>query len=103
MPEKYTVRIMPPAYFKLLEHIEFLARVTPSGAERLRVTLTGAIRALQENPRMYPVYESEKKPQVELRSKLAAKRYRIFYQIKDDTVFVYDVVDQRQNPKNNLF
>jgi hypothetical protein len=46
----YKIKVMPDASAKMEAHIEFLARVSESAAERLRKTLIADMNSLKENP-----------------------------------------------------
>jgi plasmid stabilization system protein ParE len=65
----------------LLEHIEFLARVSVPAAQRLRKELLDRIRHLDEAPYLNPVFYSNA-IESEYR-KLIHKRYLILYTIDE--------------------
>ena len=99
---KFTVHVDRAAYQKMYAHVEFLARVSVTAAERLQDTFCAVLESLEENPRGYPRYEPLGDISADLRSKLFAKRYRIVFEIRDDDVYVYDIQDCRQDIDKNL-
>ena len=98
----YKVRVMPAAAWKMADHIEFLSRVSPAAAARLRQALATDIAGLQTNPERFSRYETAIPTDKNLRKRLTNKRYWIVFDLGADTVTVVDVQDCRQNPDNNL-
>ena len=83
-------------------HIHFLARVSEPAAERLYDAYEAALADLAGNPHGYLRYEPQSEIAAELHSKLFATRYRIVFEICDDTVYIYDVQDCRQDVDKRL-
>ena len=98
----YTVIIDPAANDRMADHIEFLARVSESAAEKLLEILVKDIRSLQTMPFRNPIYDRPYVPALKYRYMVSNKRYRIVYQIVDDIVFVDDIQDCRQNDDKDL-
>jgi mRNA-degrading endonuclease RelE of RelBE toxin-antitoxin system len=99
----YKLLLLPNATFRLDAHVEFLARVSETAADKLRETFYSDIRSIPENPESHPIYTSKTKPPISpLRWKLIEKRYRIVYGIQDGTVIVFDIQDCRQDTDKNL-
>ena len=99
---KYNVYVAPAAGDKLFAHIRFLGQVSLSAAERLYDALCAAIDELEDNPRGYPLYTPLLPIDTGLHYKLCKKRYRIVFEIIDDTVYVYDIQDCRQDTDKNV-
>jgi mRNA-degrading endonuclease RelE of RelBE toxin-antitoxin system len=72
------------------EHFLFLARIHENAARRLLAAFMKDIGSLASKPWAYPVYDRPFLPQGKYRYRLSGKRYRIVYQIVDDTMYVDD-------------
>ena len=97
----YKVRISPLAFDDLNKHFYFLSRVSENAAERLKETILKDIRSLDEMPNRTPAYARPYLPPGKYRYLLSAGRYRIVYQVNDNTVNVDYIVDCRQNNEIN--
>lgn len=93
----YKVIVAPAANDRMSEHFEFLARVSESAAHKLLDGLADDIGSLQKMPFRNPVYDRPYVPPMKYRYMVSNKRYRIVYQIVNDTVFVDDIQDCRQS------
>jgi len=98
----YKVIVAPAANDRMAEHFEFLARVSESAANKLLDGLVDDIESLQKMPFRNPIYDRPYVPPLKYRYMVSNKRYRIVYQIVNDTVFVDDIQDCRQNDDNDL-
>ena len=98
----YRVIIDPAANDRMEEHIEFLARISESAANRLLDELLAGIRSLETSPYRYPVYNRPYLPIGKYRYLISGKRYRIIYQIDGDFVFVDDIEDCRQGEDKSI-
>ena len=99
---RYVVKVDTAAYFKMYAHEHFLAQVSVPAAQRLHDAFESALNSLEENPCGYLRYEPHSKIEAELHRMLFAKRYRIVFEIRGDTVYIYDVQDCRQDIDKNL-
>jgi plasmid stabilization system protein ParE len=86
----------------MYDHFLFLARVNENAARRLLDTFMKDIGSLASMPWAYPVYDRPFLPKGKYRYMLSGKRYRIVYQIVDDTIYIDDVQDCRQDDDKNL-
>ena len=77
----------------MYEHFEFLGRVSVYSANLLLEELLKDIRSLETLPFRNPPYN---------RPYLPVGRYRIVYQIDDDSVFVDDIQDCRQDDDKSI-
>lgn len=103
MPKsEYHVLVDPSADKKMFSHIRFLARVSVPAAKRLFQSLSKAVYSLKTNPERYPYYITQKPIDAELHYKVCDDRYLIIFEIIDNTVFVYDIQDTRQDIDKNL-
>jgi len=100
--EKHKVFIEPEADRRLAGHIEFLARVSESAAYRILEAYEEALAFLESSPEICPIYSSGNQVDAQLRYKLFGKRYRIVFEIVDNSVYVYDIQDCRQSAERNL-
>ena len=100
MPDKkYTVIVSDKAASMLVNHVRFLANVSPEAAKKLHKEIITEIRALEFMPESYPRLSCDEIPANKYKKKLAAKWYLLIYQIKDSTVYVDYVLDCRQDYK----
>ncbi|MCL1919417.1 MAG: type II toxin-antitoxin system RelE/ParE family toxin [Peptococcaceae bacterium] len=98
----YHVFVEPSADRRLASHIEFLARVSEIAAVKLYEAYRDALTFLEDSPKSCPLYESQTKIDAELRYKLFYERYRIVFEIVDNSVYAYDIQDCRQDMAKNL-
>lgn len=94
MPNKnYTVIISERAATMLVTHVKFLARVSPESAKKLHKEIVTEAKALELMPESYPWFHCSEIPANKYRKKIVAKRYLLIYQIRDDKVYLDDVLD----------
>lgn len=99
---KYSVRVADAAYDRMYSHVEFLARVSVTAAERLYLELEEALVFLEDSPKSCPLYIPKTPIDAELRYKLFSKRYRCIFEIIGNLLYVYDIQDCRQDTNKNL-
>ena len=97
--KKYTVIVSDRAASMLVNHVRFLARVSPEAAKKLHKEIIAEAKALEYMPESYPWLNCDEIPANKYRKKLVSKRYLLIYQIKDDNVYVDYVLDCRQDYK----
>jgi len=100
--KKYIIRVAPAVNDRIAGHFEFLARVSGNAAYKLLDELIEDIKSLETNPQINPYLD---RPYIEpgkYRYKLSYGRYRIVYQIVNNTVFVDDIQDCRQDDDKRL-
>ena len=93
----YHVIIDSVANDRMYDHFEFLAKVSVPAANRLLDNLLTDIRSLETFPYRNPEYNRPYLQQGKYRYMISSKRYRIVYQIDNNTVFVDDIQDCRQD------
>jgi len=98
----YKVIVDPAANDRMYEHFEFLARVSETAALKLLDRLVKDIRSLEHLPYRNPLYDRPYLKSGKYRYKPSCDRYRIVYQIEDNTVFVDDIQDCRESDENSL-
>ena len=98
----YKVIIAPTATDRMVGHFEFLARVSESVANKLFDELSDDIASLQRMPFRNPVYDRPYVPPLKYRYMVSNKRYRIVYQVVNDTVFVDDIQNCLQDDNKDL-
>ena len=98
----YKVVVSPAVNDRMMEHFEFLARVSETAAHNLLDVLANDMLSLQTLPFRNPVYDRPYVTPLKYRYMVSNKWYRIVYQIVDDTVFVDDVQDIRQGDDKNV-
>ena len=99
MSKKYHVIFSDKATAMLMNHVRFLANVSVTAAKKLKKELIDEAKELETMPESYPWLSYSEIPANKYRKKLVAKRYLLIYQIKDDTVFIDNVLDCRQDYK----
>ena len=99
----YEIFIDPAANDRMYDHFEFLARVSETAAEKLLAGLVTDIRSLEHMPYRNPVYDRPHLKNGKYRYMMSCGRYRIVYQVEDNTVFVEDIQDCRQSDSSSLF
>ena len=95
--KKYTVVIDPAVNDRMYGHYEFLAKVSESAAERLLDNLVEDMYSLERLPFRNPVFNRPYIKSGKYRYMISCERYLIIYQIVDDTVFIDDIQDSRQD------
>jgi len=98
----YNVVIDPAANDRMYDHFEFLARVSLTAAEKLLDRLVIDIRSLERMPYRNPVYDRPYLQSGKYRYIMSCDRYRIVYQIEENTVFVDDIQDCRRSDSGSL-
>jgi len=98
----YKVIIDPAANDRMYGHLEFLAKVSQSAAEKLLDTLVEDMISLECMPYRNPVYNRPYLKIGKYRYMISCDRYRIVYQIVGNTVFVDDIQDCRQSDSKSL-
>ena len=99
---EYQVIIDPAASDRMYEHFEFLARVSVTAAEKLLDTLIEDINSLGFLPHRNPVYDRPYLERGKYRYLISGERYRIVYQVVNNTVYVDDIQDCRQSDINAI-
>ena len=96
---KYGIIISEVAVRQLGDCVLFIAKDSISAADKLRDTLIGAIRSLEEFPARYPFFNESYIPANKYHKMTIENRYLVLYQIRDDKVYVDYVVDCRRDYK----
>jgi plasmid stabilization system protein ParE len=98
------VEVSRAATRKLAAHIAFVARVNQAAALRLHEEILADMRGLENHPAIHPPYDSDRFPDLGLRRKITARRYRLVFAIREEEklVTVVDVQDCRQGEGKNL-
>jgi hypothetical protein len=85
------------AKLMLLEHVEFLARVSPSAALKLYESIADAFLSLETWPFRYPIYDTKNTDSVYRR--LIVGRYALLYTVNETLheVNIEYIWDMRMN------
>lgn len=94
--KRYQVLISEQAGEMLIQHVRFLAKVSPFAADKLRIDIIEAAKFLQEFPERGFWLSDPALPANKYRKLLVDKRYLLIYKVKDDTVYIDYLVDCRQ-------
>jgi plasmid stabilization system protein ParE len=93
---KYSVILSSRVEAQLLQHMEFLARVSVPAAKRFREEYARILDRLEDNPHQFPVETDPNLPAGLYRKALFAKRYKALFSIVENLVYLDAVVDCRQ-------
>ena len=80
----------------LLQHIEFLSRVSIPAVKRFRRSFSDVLTRLSDNPFQFPFEMDPCLPEGMYRRALFSERYKALFLVSDTTVFLDAVVDCRQ-------
>ena len=94
---RYRVAVSQRAAQDLVAHAAFLAQVSPDAAEALTAAFERAANSLEEMPNRCPRYKDVDIPSTTYRYLLFEKRYKLLFQIQEDTVYVDYILDARQD------
>ncbi len=94
---QYKVIVSDRARQMLAGHVQFLAQKSPVAARKVKNELMDAIRSLNQMAERFPFWEAEFIPPNKYHKMVVGKWYLIFYQIKDQMVYVDYIVDCRQD------
>ena len=83
---KYQVQVHPRVASQLVQHAEFITRVSKPAAQRFRVGFSEILRRMQENPNL---------PSNFYRKALFGTWYKVIFYIENQQVFVDAVADCR--------
>lgn len=93
----YSVIVSEKAKKMLVSHAAFLAKVSPSAAEKLVKDFQETASSLQNFPNRCPWFSGAYIPKHQYRYIVFGKRYMLIYQIVDKTVYVDYCIDCRQD------
>ena len=94
---KFTVIASSRVDRQLLQHMEFLARVSIPAAKRFRNEYAGILGQLEENPSQFPTDTDPNLPDGLYHKAPFAKWYKALFTTEGDTVYLDAVVDCRQS------
>jgi plasmid stabilization system protein ParE len=100
---KYNVELSRRAENMLLQHAEFLARVSLTAARRLIESVKVVEAKLSNNPEIYPYADEIDAfgiPHKTYRKCIFEKRYKALFLIEGSNVYVDAIIDTRQENKN---
>lgn len=93
----YKVKITETAWDMLIEHARFMANVSAMAANRLIDAFVETADSLTSMPERNLWLENDAIPFQKYRKLLFEKHYLIFYEIRENVVYVTAVVDCRQD------
>ena len=97
--KQYNVRLAQRADKMLLMHTEFLAKASIAAARRLLVDFKKATKLLADNPFIFPFADELDAPGMPpemYRKCVFDKRYKAFYLVEGNNVFIDAIIDCRQ-------
>ncbi len=78
-------------------HAEFIARVSPAAAYRMKEQFDAILARLRENPFQFPLARNPNLPAEIYRTAGFAKWYQLVFSVEGNTVYVDAVVDMRSD------
>ena len=99
---EYKVTVSQQAAEMLVKKAAFLARVSPSAAERLIAGFEKSAKSLEYMPARCPYFNAEYIPENKYRYIIFEKRYFALFQINGDSVYIGYVPDAREDYKRFL-
>ena len=93
---KFKVIFDPALDRMLLQHTEFISRVSVPAAERFLDEFEAVIQRLSENPYQFPSCDDPNLADT-YRKAVFAKWYKMIFPVEDNAVYVDAVVDGRQS------
>ena len=78
-------------------HLSFSANVSRQAARETKQRIVEAIESLCEMPGRFPFFQEEYIPKNKYHKMFVQDRYLVLYQIRDNTVYVDDILDCRQD------
>ena len=98
----YHVRLHPRLSVQLVQHAEFIARVSKPAALHFRDEFADTLHRLAENPYQFPPCDDPNLPPELYRTALFAKWYEVVFYVDGSDVFVEAVVDARSDNQNGI-
>lgn len=83
----------------LLRHIEFLSRISVPAAKQFYREFEEIVHRMKDAPLQFPPEKDQNLP-VGYRKAIFAKRYKVVFSVKEDTVYLDAVVDCRMDTHN---
>lgn len=93
----YSVIVSEKAKKMLVSHAAFLAKVSPTAAEKLVEDFQETASSLESMPNRCPWFSGAYIPKHQYRYIVFSKRYMLIYQIVDNAVYVDYCIDCRQD------
>lgn len=93
----YSVIVSEKAKKMLVSHAAFLAKVSPTAAEKLVDDFQETASSLESMPNRCPWFSGAYIPKHQYRYIVFSKRYMLIYQIVDNTVYIDYCIDCRQD------
>jgi plasmid stabilization system protein ParE len=93
----YKVIFSERATDMLIQHVHFIAKVSPEAADKLRGEIIEASRSFQSLPERHLGLLDPGLPTNKYRKMIISKRYCLVYQMKDETVHIDYILDCRQD------
>jgi len=103
MAAKYNVTVSENARIMLLEHIDFLARISIEAAERLMSQFDRIVERIADNPFQFPIADDLDVPYIPpklYRKCLFERRYKALFIVEGGEVSVDAVIDSRMENKD---
>jgi len=94
---KYAITLSRRVDAMLLQHVEFLARVSVPAARKFRQDYADILKRISNNPSLFPVDTDLNLPEGVYRKALFAERYKALFSVENNVVFLDAVVDCRQD------
>jgi hypothetical protein len=99
--QEYKITILLSANESLEKISEFTSRVSVQYELKVYTAITNDIERLRYFPDRFQKFQSKKFPEKIFHKCFSAKYYWIVFEIIENNVYIYDIIDCRRNPDNN--
>ena len=97
MKERYNVIVHPSVFLQLIKHIRFATNVNSKFTKAIRDKFYKELYELPNNPKQYPLWQTDFELSNPYRSILIKKRYLIIFYIEETNIFVDYFLDCRMD------
>lgn len=100
MSKKYKVSVSFSAKRMMMQHLEFLSRVSTPAARRLRNEYSAIVSRMKENPLQFPLETDDSLPNPMCRRAFFGGRYKVLFFVDKDHIYIDAIQDCRQDNTN---
>lgn len=99
---RYTIEFARRVDGMLLQHVEFLSRVSVPAARQFRQEFAALLKRMEENPLQFPLDTDMNLPEGVYRRALFFGRYKVIFSVSETILWLDAVVDCRQDPSSGI-
>ncbi len=90
---KYPILVSARAKKALGAHIRFVAQIDPATARLRKKKILDSLASLSQNPDRFPISEEPLLPPGKYHQMTIEKWYLVFYQVREETVYIEYILD----------